>query len=354
MTGNYIDAFRTILAIYEIYVEEDTPEIEDDYYIFGDDIGGYIEVVVSSCVASFNDAMAMKVLATDLARDLIELYFQRHLIGTNYHIDHFDAFFALLISNQEMAQYLLDEIEEFKLNCIKSARTMLYCAKVIEDDALYFQIANEFYQEDSDIALALLNKYKMLGNESQFATIAKSLLDKESSRLYTLTIIENINKENYQEIYIKALRLYIQDRQSITHYQLLREYLEIDERLKFIEIFNKFYSPVFYIQLLALEEQYPKILKFAQQHNDSYNIAQILQPIITIYPNESFEIIKRNVTALVHERGRGNYARAAEILTLMKPITSKTQELKALIKEFYNHQPRLPALRDEFEKAQLL
>jgi len=352
--GNYIDALRILLAIYEISVEEETPEIEDDYYLFGDDIEGYIEMTVSRCIADFNEAIASKVMTTEMVESLIELYFQRYQVSDNYQIDHFYRFFTSIITQTEMAHNLLHKIEDLGLYSIKSARTMLYCAKMVKDDALYLKIANEFYQEDSNIALALLQKYSILNNENNFAKIAKELLEKENSRLYTLTIIENINKYAYQDIYIKALKLQVQNEQSLEHYQILREYLELEDRLAFIESLRSSYSPLFYIQLLSLEERYDKILAFAQTHDERYYIDEILQPIVAIYPDEVFDIIEKNVTKLVEERGRSNYARAAQLLTFIKPIASKNQELKTLVNRFYNHQPRLPALRDEFEKAKLL
>ncbi len=76
--GNYLDAFRSILAIYELKIIE-TPDIEDDnYFVFGEDVESYIESFISSSITSFNSKMEHKVLSIEIIESLITLFFERY------------------------------------------------------------------------------------------------------------------------------------------------------------------------------------------------------------------------------------------------------------------------------------
>lgn len=349
--GDYINAFRVILAIYEVETLE-APDVEDEnYYVFGDDIESYIETTISNCFADFNERLATKVVSTTMSELLINLFFERYLANEEYRLYHFNYFVEVLITEKSKAHYLLNIMNEHEFYSDESATILIHIAKVLEDDTLFLKVANEFYSGDSDIAQKLLKKYKALNQDDDFARIAKTLLDQENSYSYTLLIIENINPNLYQELYVKALKIYISDECSIKHYKLLREYLDTSERLAFIQTFKKNYQPTFYIKLLALEEQYPMILNFVQKHNDSYELREMLEPIVSVYPDEVFEVIKKHANLLVEGRGRGNYTIASKLIHLMSTTPFKQEELKTYTKELYNHKPNLPALKDELRKA---
>jgi len=349
----YLNAFHSILAIYEITVVE-LPDIEDDYYIFGDAIEDYIQDIVSNYLNTFTKALSSKDIPTEIIKLFIELFFKRYLKYKAYYLYNFDNLFEVLIQQSNTATYLLHKLEEYNLYSAESAIILLRIATVIDDDSLYLKVANEFYEYEEKIALALLKKYKTLNQESNFAKIAQTLLEQKNNSSYTLIIIDTINKEKYEETYIKALKIYITDAKSVAHYKLLREYLDQSDRLIFIETMNKFFSSSFYIKLLEIEQEYKKILLFSQKYNDSYTLKKVLEPIVTIYPNEVFDNIKKQVNTLVGERGRNNYQTASSLLQLMLSVPSKQEELRIFIKKHYEHQPRLPALRDELNKAGLL
>lgn len=352
--GNYLDAFRVILSIYEVQTLE-TPDVEDEhYYVFADDVESYIETTISNCLADFNERVESKVVSTEITELLINLFFERYLANEEYRLCRFNYFFEVFINEKVKAQYLLNIINEHDLYSYESATILTHIAKILEDDTLFLNVANEFYSGNSNISIELLKKYKALNQDDDFARVAKELLEKENSYLYTLLIIENINKDAYQELYIKALKLYISREQSINYYKLLREYLNDLERLEFIQKFKKSYKQVFYIKLLEIEEQYPMILDFVQKDNDSYELKEMLEPIVSIYPNEVFEIITKHCDTLIEERGRGNYSRASQLLSLLSNTPSKREALTAYVQKVYNHQPRLPALKDELGKAGLV
>jgi len=361
--GNYLDAFRSILAIYELIVVE-APEVEDDnYFVFGEDIESHIENFVLSSIASFNSKVEQKVLSVEVVNLLITLFFERYMNCLNnrddyeeyYDISHFNSFFEVIIDDAINAKYLLKKIREYKLDdYTESAIIILHCADITDDNKLYLKVANEFFMDDKEVALKLQKRYKELDMSDELVRISQMLFDKKDNADYALFIIENIDKEVYEGLYIIALQIYIEAKKSLEHYKLLRAYLDEDERLEFIEDLDYGYNKLFYIQLLEIEKQYKTILDCVGKNIDSYDLEKLVKPIVTIYPNEVFEILKTKCDKLVEGRGRNAYAKASKLLQLMLNVPQTKEVLKAYISKLYNHQPRLPALRDELAKAGLL
>jgi len=352
--GNYLDAFRVLLAIYEVQTIE-APEVEDDnYFVFGDDIESYIEATISNCFTNFNGSIENKVVSTEMVKLLINILFERYLDNEEYSLYYFNNFIKAIINEKSKAQYLLDIINKHNFSSDESAIILTHIAKILEDDTLFLEVSNKFYIDNRDISIELLKKYKELNQDNEFARVAKELLEKEDSYRYTHLIIENINKNTYIELYIKALKLHISYKRSIEHYKLLREYLDNSERLEFIKKFKKSYEKVFYIKLLEIEEQYPMILAFVQNHNDSYELLEMLKPILSIYPNEVLQIVIKHCNRLIDARGRDNYNSASQLLSLLFNSSIKSEELTDYIQKIYNHKPNLPALKDELNKAGLI
>ena len=352
--GNYLDAFRVMLAIYEVQTLE-APDVEDEnYFVFGDEIESYIETTISTCLAGFNESLVGMVVSTTMVESLITLFFERYLANEEYRFHHFEYFVKVLIDEKSKAQYLLNIMNKHEFYSHESATILLHIAKVLEDDTLFLKVANEFYSSNSDIAIKLLQKYKTLNQDDAFAKVSNVLLEKENHYFYTLFIIENINKEAYQELYIEALKRYISDKYSIPHYKLLREYLNDSKRLTFIQKFDNSYKRLFYVQLLALEEQYPIILKFIQNNNISHNLREMLEPIVSVYPDEVYEIIIKHCNKPIEERGRGNYSTASKLLSLLLKSPSKDEALTNYVQKIYNSKPNLPALKDELKKTGLV
>ncbi len=362
--GNYLDAFRSILAIYELSILEE-PEVDDgDYYVFGEDIESFIENFIDSSIASFNSRMKNRVLSIEMVNSLTALFYERYLKylenadkeEENYfNISYFNLFFEQVIDNSNSAKYLLEKLKESKLDEYEeSAIITLHCVDIIEDNELYLKVANEFFLDSKQVALKLQKRYKELNNNSELARVSNILFEKEQNSDYALFIIDNIDKDESKPLYIKALEIYIKAQHSFEHYKLLREYFDKERILEFIEDFAKGYNKLFYIQLLGEESQYKSILELVQKNRDDYNLAQMVQPIISIYPNEVFEILKARSDKMVESRGRSSYAKACELLQLALKIPTKKEELNSYVRKLYNHQPRLPALIDELGKAGLL
>ena len=140
--GNYLDAFRIILAIYELRLIE-TPEIDDDnYFVFNDDMESYIDGFVFSSLAQLNDELEKKVISVEMVQLLQELFFERYVKSEQddeyeivYNISHFKRFFEQVIDKVENAKSLLESI--YKHNVDDAENIVLHIADILEDDTLY-------------------------------------------------------------------------------------------------------------------------------------------------------------------------------------------------------------------------
>jgi len=353
--GNSLDAFRQILAIYELSII-DIAEIIDEYCVFADGFDLAVYLFVSVYPHKFSEQLRKIVLSLDNKKILIALLFERYENTEHkYNLNHFQSLLIYLIDDSEMAHYFLNILEDRGLYSINLALVLLQIANLLDDDKLFLKVANEFYLEDTEVGHQLLQRHKEKHDTLEFANIAGMLLEKNVKE-YALYIIENLDKDSYKTLYIKALKAYINIEFSMTHYKILREYLSNGERLAFIDRFKDGYftSVDFYINLLELEKEYELILNFVQETRDVYALDKKLKPIATVYPNEVFEMITKNCDELVNERGRDAYKRASKLLKLMLNVPQKKEVLQSYVRKLYNHQPRLPALRDELGKAGLL
>ena len=361
--GNYLDAFRFLLAVYELRLIE-TPDVQDDnYFVFGEALEEYIDDRVSSALSSFDAHMRHKVLSVETVRTLIDLFFKRYALFSEsdnedekpYNIAHFKPVFEHLTDQPETARYLLAGIRSHGLDrCIGSAGIVLHCADIIGDDVLYLDTANAFFMEDKVVALKLQSKYQEMGLSNELAGISRMLFEKRDNADYALFVIEHIDREAHLSLYIDALKIYTKAKYSFEHYQLLREYLNPEERLTFIHSVNSRFNDTFYIQLLEREKQYEAILNFAEKHSDSYRLEEIVKPIVSIYPEKVFELIRKKCDKLVEARGRSAYAEASRLLRMISATPRTKEALTVYISALYNHQPRLPALRDELRKVGLV
>jgi soluble cytochrome b562 len=358
--GHYLDAFGILLAIYEVALIESPQISNDDYYVFEEGIAVYMANAISSTITTFNLTLQNKVLSNEITALMIKLFFQEvqkyqsysDKEEANYNISDFQHFFEIIIQQASNAEKLLQNIEKYTMRDAQNIR--LHCADISDNNNLYLTIANEEFRHNKELALKLQKRYKKLNLQNKLAEISQILLEKEHADDYAYFVIENIDKEAYKSLYIKALKIYIKETSSVKYYKILREYLSQSDRLKFIETLKDGFHKVFYINLLEIEKQYESILLFVEEYKDSYDLYELIKPIISIYPQRVFKIIKTESNKEIEYRSRSSYTRAAHLLQLMLGVSQVKDDFKSYISQLYNHQPRLPALQDELAKAGLL
>ena len=141
------------------------------------------------------------------------------------------------------------------------------------------------------------------------------------------------------------------NKQEIRYYKKIRAFFNKDSFYELKQVLN--YNPVFLVEILEVEKKHEEIKAIIEEnHKNIWDLEYFLHPVLKIYPEFCFGIIK-SVTEIIIEknRSRNYYQRIASFLQLGKNIPGYDNQLIELTMQLYNHKPSLPALKDEFRKA---
>lgn len=363
--GNLLDAVRIMLGLYE--GTQNLPELEDnEYEVFYE---SYDSVAFDLLKESFREiilCIEQIVIADELVYKTLDLFLQRckeveikyfdkdeQVI---YNLKDFEKFFLSILTNKNIAEYFYEIIRKNELESIDIAFVLLEIAKLKQNEEMWIENAEKFAEFDSEITKQLLEKYKLKNKENDFNRIAE-LAFRKWAKSFNFYLVNNLKKESKKELYIEALESYTTSKQSIKHYNELREYLNEEQKSEFADKIKKGYHNIFYVQILEIEKRHEDILAFVRSNKDRiYDFEKIIAPIRNIYPDECFNIIRDKCNAAMnfHKRNRSTYKQMVQWLGVMSRIKSKQEETKQYIETLYEHKPNLPALKDEFRKAKLI
>jgi hypothetical protein len=112
-------------------------------------------------------------------------------------------------------------------------------------------------------------------------------------------------------------------------------------------------------QLLGFCQEIVTLIKqYAINNNTLFEQLDFIKAIELVYkelPTEAIELtVKRVVKLFKAERKRETYALIARTIACIPPNITGYERLRQLTLELYNHEPKLPALKDEFRKAGLI
>ena len=365
--GNLTEALIIFLGIYEgiqFLQEDDFNNLISYDYDFIDNVPDIlmdsiekIENHLLDIVKS--DKIILKVL--DIIFDRIHYYnIKNKRKGGNgnedfYNIKDFEEIFAALIVNKNTAEYLYSLLEKNDLLTLDSAYIILNIAEILEDEILWINTAESYFEYDNVIAKRLIEKYKEENRKKDFNRVAEIVFNKWPNE-FDYYLINNLNKKQQKSLYIRALKNYVKDKSNLRYYEILRNYLTDKEKIDFVNSFKKSHNTLFYVQLLKTDKRYNDILICAKKHKDSDNLDRLIAPILNKYPKDCFNLIVNKNKALINSEGRGRHTYQLMMRTLkqLKQIVSLEKETATFLNELYNHKPNLPALRDEMRKAGLV
>ncbi len=360
--GNLLDAFRTILGIYEGTQNLDEPA--SDYDLFYDGYESIVSEYVCDYFRSFAKETEQIVRSNESVKSVIDLFFERYNEFQNseveedsekivYDVSHFEKIFISLLSSTEIADYLIVKIRENDLESLEFADVVLKIADLTDNQKLWVETSESFAEFSFDIANNLLIRYKRSNQTENFNRIALLMFSKWADRI-NLYLYENLDKENQRELYIDVLNNLTKSSHKIKYYNELREYFSEEQKNTFIENLSKSYCTEFYIEVLEVEKQFDAILQYIQNHTDSYSLQVIINPILNIYPNECFNILKTRCERELNssKRDRRTYQHMTTLMQCMQKITTKQIESRQFFQSMFAN--RLPALKDEINNAKLL
>ena len=140
---------------------------------------------------------------------------------------------------------------------------------------------------------------------------------------------------------------------KIKDYIKIKNYLSVKEKEYLLKNIN--YRNVYKVEIYNEEKEYDKIKEIVLKNISLWSFEDLMKPILNIYPEFCFKIIKNKATKIIsEERGRSAYIQIVSLLLIAKQILDFKLETQNLIMKFYSNKPNLPALKDEFIKAKLV
>lgn len=361
--GNLLDAIRIALGLYE--GSQNLPDLDNENYVFDGEYNNEVRVMVNEYIRDISNLINTIIKSDKAIEEVLTLIFDKISVCSNqntatkkvitYNIEDFELLFQSLIINENVANFLHKKLQENKLESLASAYILLNIANVTGNEKLGIQTAETYAGSDAKIARTLLEKYHSKKQISNFNRIAELAFTNWADD-FDKYLVDHLDKEEQEELFVKALQNYVSNKQNIKHYRFLKTYLSKEETLAFVDKFKDTYHRVFYVQLLEIEKRYQEILNCVKKNRGSNELEKLIASILNVYPNECFDIIVEvnNKAMSGYKRDRSTYQEMVKTLKLLKQITAKNQEVATFLEGLYNHKPNLPALKDEMRKAKLI
>ncbi|NQV01711.1 MAG: hypothetical protein HQ542_03625 [Bacteroidia bacterium] len=387
---NYVPRHSGYIEDYEAYENFAEDQLNEILDAWKNNIGkcvnnGELELAVCQCLGSYDACWMSNIKGSaDIFEDMTETLFQHHqevitetvdamdgavkseeqaILASEAILNHFlekyqetsdflRYFEPLLISLTETtytAETVVKKLETSGIDESLAPRLAVKLASFDNDPLIWREKAEEFMEADLEVAKQLLDHYwtedpecfRLVGKKL-FGEHRRELCDFFSERLYPM-----FDEEFYKEVLrFKTLR----DR-DIDLYESLREYLNEEEKQRFIDDID--WDMGFRINILSIEKKFSEILRMAQKDVlHTWHFTELIIPILNIYPAEVMELIRiKCADTLTNHKKRSGYQRISEWLRLSLQINGMEEEARHLIHDLYNRRPALPALKDEMRKA---
>ncbi len=360
--GNLIGGVCVLLGLYEGYFNVKSPAI-DEYSSF-EDYNEELTSIFMQVAVKIAQEVKLSIKTQTAVKQLIDLVFERvdyytsgdatleEEQGIVYEPKKLEALLKALIIDETTATHLKQKMDACGWKDKDAAYIRLHIAQELVDNDTWIEIAESFAGEEIELVAKLLNKYEELGKTKDFYRIAKKAF-KIWPYQVDEQLLDKIAPEHDKSFYIKVLSNYTSRKANILTYQKLREVWATGQKEQFIEKNSN--QEVFYVQMLQIEERYSDILDFVKNNLSSLNFKQLISPIVTVFPNECFDIIhQKSLETLEEGRGRTLYQSVVSWLSLLKDLQGKESAAQQLFQQIYGGPPRLPALRDEMKQAGLV
>jgi len=282
---------------------------------------------------------------------LFTAYADEEYPGNPHFPRHFEPLLKALANKSGHTDQLLSIIDKANLERSAMPELVLLLNKNAGNADEWLQHAKNFYLSNIEVATELLTHY-FKHDKSAFLKTARELfaLDKYhwSEFLKDFVSLE-LDKALYFDVFYE-LTVHCRE---IGYYEKIRDLLN-ENALK--ALLNEIdYHKTFVVEILEMEERYDEIRKIVERNPDSWDYADLISPILSVFPEFCFNHIKsKAVKTIDNERGRSTYVRVASWLQLADKIPGFKAENRILAQRLYNHKPNLPALKDELRKAGLV
>ena len=331
ISANIFDEHE-VLGDHEIYFLEKLKEIE---YLLVDRLK---KAVISKAKAGY------------FTEVLFNEYVSNHP-GEEEFLKFFEPVLLALCRNRDIAGEMKRLISQYRIPTRALPQLTMQIFSLKEDQQGWLQEGEKLILRDREVAKDLLSHYLQTSNKDFIRTARKIFYESRFRDEFLDFLYRHVDKSKEPEFYKDILKTLTHQTRKAEYYKALKELMGSEEKEAFISEFKK-RKPDFYTSMLAIENRHEEILELLNREHELWDFTSIIQRILHIYPDESFDLLKNKCLKKAEkERGRPVYERIVEYLKLAARIPGKQEEVKKLAETLYNWTPRLPALREELRKA---
>ena len=374
--GRLTDAMTIYMGVYEGTQAATEPE-HDEFSSIGDYPEETLEVWHTLMATSYAD-MALRVFSADQLRQALQLLADRILEFDEleakenpdaddyvepvytYDLKAFEPLLIALVTDHESAGVMQEAIDEHGWQAMGTEYVQLHIADKRHDPALWVKTADQFAETDPDIALQLLNRYRLASNKPAMLTLLHRLAGPFPNR-FDAFILESLRPDTLtpgpdQNLYLDALRNRCRSLGQLSDYQELRVYLSPAQRRTFADGLN--HQGLFYVQVLQTEGRIDELLPVVEKMNWHFtqNMDAILALVAQSFPAECMALTHKKALHLLEtgQRDRGMYGLIASWVAALHTIPDVRVQAATFASTLVSTYPRLSALRDELRKRGLV
>jgi hypothetical protein len=216
------------------------------------------------------------------------------------------------------------------------------------NEKLWLEMAEKVFPDDYALAVKLL-EYYYNNKPDDFENKADIAYSRHRQNLSSFL------KDKLTEgssLYCRFWLDYARNNSSLSSYDQVRKFITRDEGIWFVK---DIWSMEFKVKILEKEQAWDELLTIAKSTYSDDDLVIILPSISKIYPEECYTIINMSAKRIFGmHRNRTGYSQIAGLFKLGLKISNKSEDIRTLIRQYYDQIPRLPALKDEFKKIGLI
>lgn len=350
---NIIDSFKYYLTIYESICLFDDAKMDDEYEIF-DCIKDELADLWKRNFEAFEIYLKSFSIKCDVVERILEIWLKSILMLEHegyYNLFIFETFFINLISdNKKTANSVLKMLSANQLLSFDTVEVQLHCYEILEDINNWEAVALQHYIDKDAIADRLLDFYANRNDTEKYFEIAQIIFEKKT-HIFDEKIYQYLKDKGDSLFFTKVLFSHTINKGDI---KLVKEINDrygstgLDEFIQQLKELH--YLGNFYVEVLEYKQDFAAILRYLQENIQYQEIDFAVRPIVNIYPDECFRLVKQKVINYLDiNKGRKYYVIAVSWMKLLQEINDPQIShkvglfLDAIRKKYKNR----PALLDE-------
>ncbi len=339
-----------IIGLYEATLEAD---INDPYDSFGD-VNEYLlrehsrvmhEIIEKVNLSAVSDSAVINVCKTFF------MYCDNEYPGNEHFTAYFEDLLLVISGKSSHPGKILTILDHSNAERKYVPRLVLMLHQKAGNSEEWLQTARQFYAQNNNVAGQLLEHYFCQGNP-EFTELAKELFEKDP-RYWAQQLKRYVTAEMDEALFAEVFFRLVVDEGNLEDFHKLRPHLSTEKLEKLISDIH--HDKPFLVQVLAVEERYEEIKEIVEHNPNDWQYPELITPLLEVFPEFCFNHISEKARRTIQtERGRSTYLRIVEWLQLAARIPGYYPQTMLLAREFYNHKPNLPALKDELRQAGLV